>query len=418
MLNGSKDKTLEVLMPFPRRLNFPHAVMLTAILGFPLVLPAQETRPAAAGTAVEPAAPTRESAASARAEFDAEFAEWKKFLGQLRDMRQQFAGFRDLPPDQQQEWVDRFEKMKRQGSGLLVKLAEATAEMYRDGGGKDPELTQFLIEVARDAESRDDYETAAKVAPLLVDHGQRQQKLIDLAGIASFHVNDFDAAEKYLGQSAKAGRPSKEAQMWQSVLPEQKKEWEREQKIRAAEAKADDLPRVKLETRHGDIVLELFENEAPNTVANFINLVEKGVYDGLTFHRVLPGFMAQGGCPNGDGTGGPGYSIRGEATDEKVYRRHFRGSVSMALGDSPDSGGSQFFITFVPTMHLNGKHTVFGRVIEGMDVLSRIQRRDPENPSGPGDAIVKATVLRKRDHKYEPVRVEDPAAESAKPGQK
>ncbi|MCE9553561.1 MAG: peptidylprolyl isomerase [Planctomycetes bacterium] len=185
----------------------------------------------------------------------------------------------------------------------------------------------------------------------------------------------------------------------------EKKAWAREKKLREAEAKADDLPRVKIETRYGDIVVELFENEAPNTVANFISLVEKGFYNGLTFHRVISGFMAQGGCPKGDGTGGPGYSIRGEATDEKVYRNHFRGSLSMALGDSPDSGGSQFFLTFVPTNGLDGKHTVFGRVIEGMNVLSRIQRRDPEAAAGPGDSIIKATVVRKRDHKYEPQRV-------------
>jgi len=401
-----------------RRLTLLLALVPVAIAGSPLKLAAQKTQPVAAGTAAPPATSKIADPAAGSAEFNAAFSQWKQFLAQLRDMRQEFAGYANLSPEQQQAWVERFEQTRRQGNEMFPKVVAAAAEAYRASGGKNADLNQFLVEVARDAESRDDYETAAVVAPLLVDHGQRQQKLLDLAGIAPFHVNDFDSAEKYLGEAVKAGRPSKEAHMWQSVLAEQKKQWEREQKIRQAEAKADDLPRVKLETRHGDIVLELFENEAPNTVASFISLVNKGFYDGLTFHRVLPGFMAQGGCPNGNGTGDPGYRIRGEATDDQVYRRHFRGSLSMALGDSPDSGGSQFFITFVPTMQLNGKHTVFGRVVEGIGVLSRISRRDPDDPAGtagPGDAIIKATVVRKRDHKYEPVKVEDKPEESAKP---
>ena len=149
---------------------------------------------------------------------------------------------------------------------------------------------------------------------------------------------------------------------------------------------------------------ELFENEAPNTVANFISLVEKGFYDGLTFHRVLPGFMAQGGCPNGTGTGGPGYSIPCECYQEN-HRLHFRGSLSMAHAGR-DTGGSQFFLTFRPTKQLDGKHTVFGRVIKGMDVLPQIQRRDPESPNPPTpDKIIEAKVLRKRDHPYEPKKV-------------
>ena len=178
-----------------------------------------------------------------------------------------------------------------------------------------------------------------------------------------------------------------------------KKAWDKEQKIREAESKADDLPRVLLKTNKGDIEIELFENEAPNTVANFITLVEKGFYNGLTFHRVLANFMAQGGDPRGDGTGGPGYTIPCECYQPN-FRLHFRGSLSMANAGR-DTGGSQFFITFVPTDYLDGKHTVFGRVIKGFDVLAKIQRRDPEeaNPPDP-DKIIEAKVLRKRPHEY------------------
>ena len=143
----------------------------------------------------------------------------------------------------------------------------------------------------------------------------------------------------------------------------------------------------------------------PGTVGNFISLVERAFYDDLTFHRVLPGFMAQGGCPVGDGSGDPGYKIYCEL-DKDNYRKHFRGSLSMAHAGR-DTGGSQFFLTFLPTPFLNGKHTVFGRVIEGLDVLAKIQRRDPSStePLPEPDRIIKAVVVRKRDHEYAPKKV-------------
>ena len=174
--------------------------------------------------------------------------------------------------------------------------------------------------------------------------------------------------------------------------------WDKEQEIRAAEAEADDLPRVSLETSKGQIELELFENEAPNTVANFIALVEQGYYSGLPFHRVLEGFMAQGGD---NGRGGPGYTIECECY-RPDYRKHFKGSLSMAHAGR-DTGSAQFFLTFVPTPHLDGAHTCFGRVIKGMDVLESLQRRDPNNPKDARiepDRIVQAQVSRKRPHEY------------------
>ena len=127
----------------------------------------------------------------------------------------------------------------------------------------------------------------------------------------------------------------------QGAMAAYKAAWEKEQKIRQAEAKADDLPRVLLKTNQGDIELELFENEAPNSTANFITLVEKGFYNGLKFHRVLPGFMAQGGDPKGDGSGGPGYSIAAEFTKPE-HRLHFRGSLAMARTADPDSPARNF----------------------------------------------------------------------------
>jgi peptidyl-prolyl cis-trans isomerase B (cyclophilin B) len=121
------------------------------------------------------------------------------------------------------------------------------------------------------------------------------------------------------------------------------------------------------------IVIEFFPEEAPGTVENFEKLANEGFYNGLTFHRVIPGFVAQGGCPVGNGTGGPGYTIKCE-TDGNSHK-HGRGYLSMAHAGR-NTGGSQFFILFEAQPHLDGVHTVFGRVIEGMDVVDRIRAND------------------------------------------
>lgn len=169
---------------------------------------------------------------------------------------------------------------------------------------------------------------------------------------------------------------------------------------------AEELPQVVLKTSKGDIVIELYEDEAPNTVANFVSLVEKGHYNGTIFHRVIEGFMAQGGDPTGTGRGGPGYAIPCECTLPNA-RKHQRGSLSMAHAGK-DTGGSQFFLCFDTdaTSGLNGRHTVFGQVVQGMDVLDKIQRGDRANngmvPKDQADKIVEAKVVKKRNHDYVP----------------
>lgn len=133
------------------------------------------------------------------------------------------------------------------------------------------------------------------------------------------------------------------------------------------------LKKAVIEMDKGTIVIELFEKEAPITVGNFEKLIKEGFYDGLTFHRVIKGFVAQGGCPSGNGTGGPGYTIPCETKGNP--HKHERGSLSMAHR-GPNTGGSQFFIVYEPQPHLDGVHTVFGKVIEGLDVVDKIQAHD------------------------------------------
>ncbi|CAK4858115.1 unnamed protein product [Aphanomyces euteiches] len=121
----------------------------------------------------------------------------------------------------------------------------------------------------------------------------------------------------------------------------------------------------------GEIKIELFEKDAPNTVANFEKLANEGFYNGLVFHRVIPGFMAQGGCPTGTGTGGPGYKIDCEINPNK----HQRGTLAMAHAGR-NTGGSQFYICYNPQPHLDGQHTVFGQVLEGMEFIDQFKGRD------------------------------------------
>lgn len=133
---------------------------------------------------------------------------------------------------------------------------------------------------------------------------------------------------------------------------------------------------VKIATSKGDILIELFDKQTPITAGNFLLLVEDGYYDGVVFHRILPGFMAQGGDPMGTGGGGPGFTIPDEIAPELG---HDRSIVSMAKTAAPDSGGSQFFICYTKerTQHLDGVHSVFGRVIEGMEVVDQLRQGDP-----------------------------------------
>lgn len=143
------------------------------------------------------------------------------------------------------------------------------------------------------------------------------------------------------------------------------------------------MKKAIIRTEKGDMTVEFYEKDAPNTVKNFCDLAEKGFYDGLTFHRVIPDFVIQGGCPTGTGSGGPGYRIKCELTGDNQY--HDRGVLSMAHAGR-DTGGSQFFICHSRknTSHLDRNHTCFGKVVDGLDVIDAIRA---------GDSIHKIEVL-------------------------
>lgn len=154
-------------------------------------------------------------------------------------------------------------------------------------------------------------------------------------------------------------------------------------------------PVVTITMENGDVMkAELYPEVAPNTVNNFISLVKKGFYDGLIFHRVINGFMIQGGCPDGTGMGGPGYSIKGEFAQNGVANdlAHTPGVLSMARAMHLNSGGSQFFIMHKAAPHLDGSYAAFGKITEGMDVVNRIAEEDTDYSDRPLDDQVMKTV--------------------------
>ncbi len=350
-----------------------------------------------------------------------------KFDQELADYRAALANIEKLNGEFQTADPKRREQLNQEISGLVLaakpelnEMIEAALAAYQADPAADQRITDLLLTIARydvvgagETEGGDQYERGLRIINALIEGGNDQKELPVWGLAAAFVTNDFDLAAKYRDLAIETGAFAKApdekdtaaqaltamAMSFAGQIDAQRALWEAEKKIRDAEAKADNLPRVKLETSKGTIVVELFEDQAPEATANFVSLAKKGFYDGVKFHRVLPRFMAQGGDPKGNGTGGPGYNIACECFRDD-YRKHFRGTLSMAHAGR-DTGGSQFFLTFVPTPNLDGKHTAFGRVIEGIEVLADLQRIDPQAPKGETpDRIIKAEVLRDRGHGY------------------
>lgn len=359
-----------------------------------------------------------------RAEFDQRFGQYKEAL---RDIEQLNAQYQTADASTGAAIQAQLRDAASTAKQRLDALIDAALKVYQLAPNEDPQITNLLLAVARfyavgeamDKDSAvinggDNYELALPIIQELSAGGADKRELPVWGLWSAFATNDYDLADTYLEtvketQAVSDPRSIKDpaerevvAKVFQfaGAIDQYRELWAQERAIRAAEAEADDLPRVRFNTSKGDIVVELFENEAPQTVANFLTLVKQGYYDGVQFHRVIHCFMAQGGDPTGSGSGGPGYAIRCEC-DQPNYRHHFRATLSMAHAGR-DTGGSQFFITFVQTPHLDGKHTAFGRVIEGIEVLGDLQKRDPQGkpPLPTPDKIIKADVLRDRGHDY------------------
>jgi len=358
----------------------------------------------------------------ANAAYHAAFLDWRELLKQLRALKEEY---QQAKPDRMIEIQKQYTEKVEEGTKKQPKLTELAFNAFEETPYKNPYVFTYIFGLVDWESGRENYEKAVELFQKMEKHGipETHTILYPIVGLAAVKSMQYELADKWLeiAQSEKLPerddtylefyltRIDDEVQSNRRMLAAAKMvraNWEKELEIRQKEEAETDPakqnPRVLLKTNKGDIVLELFEDDAPNTVASFISLVNKGFYKDIVFHRVLPNFMAQGGDPTGTGGGGPGYVFDCECY-KADYRRHFRGSISMANA-GPNTNGSQFFLTFVPTMMLDGRHTVFGRIVEGIEVLSDITRIDPdkeEDQSEP-DKILEAKVLRSRPHEYVP----------------
>ena len=353
------------------------------------------------------------------------FTEYRELAKKLTAMKIEY---QDARPERQQEIDAQYSGLFKQGLELHKKSIELALDAHDETPNRNPAVIDLLYSTVAYEFNRENYEEPARIFKRLsasgIDKGAEQ--FYAFSGLSAVMSMDYDEAEEWLTKAGESGDLDRLFRGWAQsktgnelartmqnqlrMMGSTKEAWAKEQEIRKAEAEAGErdsakkLPRVELITSKGRIVLELFENEAPNTVANFISLVERGFYNGTVFHRVLSNFMAQGGDPTGTGRGGPGYVIDCECGNRfPQARQHFRGSISMANA-GPNTNGSQFFLTFAPTSFLDGRHTVFGRIVEGIEVLANIQRIDPDDREGvipELDKIIEAKVLNKRDHAYE-----------------
>ena len=351
------------------------------------------------------------------------------WIGIIKELQALKLEYQTAKPERAVEIQKKYDEIIERGKKVQPELLKLAFAAFKEAPYKNPYVMNYLFGLVEWEYNRENFEKAVEIFQFLEPYGIPEMSTIlyAYAGCSAALSMQFDLADKWIDKARTTVDQETEKPVWDAFikntseesqnailgtlgpgrLPELKKEWEAEQEIRKSQDAETDpekmLPRVLFKTSKGDIVLELFEDEAPNTVANFVSLVEKGFYSNVVFHRVLPFFMAQGGDPTGTGGGGPGYCIDCECY-KPSYRKHFRGSISMANAGR-DTNGSQFFLTTIPTSFLNGRHTVFGRIVEGIDVLAEIKRINPDDDSKPEpDKIIEAKVLRSRPHKYEPVK--------------
>ena len=359
----------------------------------------------ACGAVAAPAEARGTDATQAATEFEAARTQERDLIADLTLLQAEF----HQPGADKRAITQKFEAARARIPATKERLERAAFGLAL-ADPKNPASRELCGLVIASRLQGDDVTGALELARVLDEAGATDGKIDMVAAAAAMVLSDLDQAAAWLAKAEAQAIDKKKISELRDAIERERPKVDAEMAKRAADAAADDRPRVQISTSKGDIVVELFEDEAPNTVANFITLVEKGFYAGTPFHRVIGGFMAQGGDPTGTGSGGPGHTIPCEC-DRPDARKHFLGTLSMAHAGK-DTGGSQFFLTFRPTEHLDGRHTVFGRVIEGFGVLPRLARtQGPDgqpDPNAKPDTILGAKVLRKRDHAYEPTVTPDP----------
>ncbi|MBQ9456061.1 MAG: peptidylprolyl isomerase [Thermoguttaceae bacterium] len=369
-------------------------------------------------SAPSPAAGVEAGMKPAMAKYRQAQADLKSALREAAELQRKYLGIKTTE-EEKEEIGEKLEKISKVVSKIHPKLFDLAEKAWlEEPSREDGEFLNFIIQVLETRMTVGEYERAnaimqglisLKIPDILPD-------LYDAAGEIAFMLNDFEQAARYLELAEQNKVLSERCAGFKKDLSYYRTSWAKESVFRQQDSEKKDLPRVTLETTKGKIVLELYEDQTPNTVANFVYLVEKGFYDGMFFEEVIPGVGAFAGRSLENPDGGPGWSIRDEF-DATNSRNHYRGTISMMRGE-PNSAGSIFFISFSPIKDLDGKYVVFGRVVEGMDVLTKLQIMDPANPDpmAEPDQIEKASAVTKRDHKYRPkvIKKVDPEEERAK----
>jgi cyclophilin family peptidyl-prolyl cis-trans isomerase len=391
--------------------HFSHLLKLslTLLAGACLALPPLLAQEKAANPPQIEADPTAAAHSGPESEFEQSQAALREHLKAMRTLQVEYHLSSTNSGDGQfrRQWAELCDR----GRPLFARALAAMIKKFTDNPTANQDLGAFLYELL-DRNSQDSrFEGMLQLALVLESNGVSGAKLPEMIALSAVSENKFDVAkpwmEKHFTESPKP-RPALGA-IYQN-LDALRNEWSEELRLREEDAKGEPLPQVSILTTKGEVVVELFENQAPETVGNFVHLVEEGFFDGLAFHRVLEHFVAQTGCPENDGTGGPGYAIYSEAQKPNA-RKFFRGSLGVALSQSdPNSGGSQFFICFLPTFNLNGQYTSFGRIISGIEVIGNLTHINPEDEKKDEepkvlDEIIEAKVLRKRNHEYAPHKV-------------
>ncbi len=332
----------------------------------------------------------------------------------FKDVHKALREFHSCEREEADKWREAWHKAVNEGNRRRDIVGEKALMLARVGRGTTDGVEAQVISgkmISYDAkEGR--YGRANKMCEEFLDIDPKNYTVIAQLAIICMKTNRFKRAQELIDQLHAQKITAFDGKFRQ--LKQLTSAWKKELEIREAE-KDDNLPVVRLTTSQGSMDFQLFENQAPNTVANFIHLIKIGFYNGKTFHRAVAGFMAQGGCPNGNGTGDAGYMIKDEHHRDD-FRKHFRGVLSMAKTTQPNSGGSQFFITFSPQPRLDGKHTVFGRIIKGEEVLDRLKlthklvtnkgetKEKPIEGVKP-DKIIKAEILSAPDKEYVPEKI-------------
>lgn len=306
------------------------------------------------------------------------------------------------------EWYEAREPIHN----LHINLLNAALAEYLSDPVSRADLGRIIFKSLKRNMEKDNFDGMLPIAKGLIDTNYPDPELQQIYFQCCLANNEYALAKQFIQI---ADLPPEQAEQATKQIDIFAKNWEEELEARKRDAAGEPLPQAKINTSKGEVIVELFENEAPEAVASFINLAEKGFYDYLDFFMVINHSVAQVGCPAEDGSGGPGYMLKDEF-DKPGARKCFRGSLVLAtLRGRADSGGSQFFITFLPTLEA-AQNTVFGRVISGMQNIANLNRIDPqktenedkkekEKPKLPPDEIISIEIIRKRNHPYEPNRL-------------